>query len=580
MADSAYQAFVEVLPDFSNFNTAATRQMSSALGTAGVAGGQAMNGGILASVPKLAGPLVAAVAALGIGRLIGETIGNGIRFGLDGIDLASDLNESFNATKVTFGAEVSAQITALGSDAATRLGLTSRAFNEIATQFSAFASTVRSENPASFIDELTTRGADFASVYNLEVNDALSLFQSGLAGETEPLRKFGLDLSAASVEAFAYANGIGVVGRELTEAEKVQARYGLLMAQTAATQGDFANTSDDLANQQRILAASYEEAQTKLGTALLPTMLLFTQLANDTLIPLLNDVVEKVGPQLATALTDAAPAFVELVEAVAPLIPDLVTLSVELLPPLLQLLTLWAEYTGGIVGYVSALIDLLQGDSTFSEYQNEVAGLTGAFGDVIRVTNAVGQWLAQFVADTAANLGRFVETARAGVAGFVGFFASLPGNVLASVGDLGNLLYSSGRSLIQGFINGINAMLQPIRNAVNGVMSTVSGFFPRSPAKYGPFSGAGWASVQKSGRALFEQFDSGFDGELGSRVSLSGLSVPVGTVSNGGGALSSSGSFINNGTIQVTDEKALVAEVEARKRRANALAGIGAGLVA
>ena len=39
-------------------------------------------------------------------------------------------------------------------------------------------------------------------------SDALALFQSGLAGETEPLRKFGIDLSAAAVEAHAIATGI------------------------------------------------------------------------------------------------------------------------------------------------------------------------------------------------------------------------------------------------------------------------------------------------------------------------------------------------------------------------------------
>ena len=64
---------------------------------------------------------------------------------------------------------------------------------------------------------------------NLDVNQAAELFQSGLAGETEPLRKFGIDLSAAAVEASAYANGIAKAGKPLTEQQKVQARYALLM---------------------------------------------------------------------------------------------------------------------------------------------------------------------------------------------------------------------------------------------------------------------------------------------------------------------------------------------------------------
>jgi len=107
---------------------------------------------------------------------------------------------------------------------------------------------------------------------NLEVSEAAGLFQSGLAGETEPLRRFGIDLSAASVQAFAYKNGIAEAGEELTEQEKVQARYASLMEQTSKTQGDFANTSDSLANRQRVLNARWDDARAKLGRGLLPVV--------------------------------------------------------------------------------------------------------------------------------------------------------------------------------------------------------------------------------------------------------------------------------------------------------------------
>jgi len=58
----------------------------------------------------------------------------------------------------------------------------------------------------------------------------------------------------------------------MTEAEKVQARYGLIMEQTAQMSGDFANTSDGLANSQRILAAEMENAKATIGEALVPVM--------------------------------------------------------------------------------------------------------------------------------------------------------------------------------------------------------------------------------------------------------------------------------------------------------------------
>jgi len=502
MADSWQTAWVEVVPEFSSsFRRAANSEMTSVLGSAGTAGGavagQNMSGGILGSIPKLAGPLLAAFAALGIGKFIGEAIGNGIRFGIEGIDLASGLAEQQNAVQVAFGA-ISDDILALSKEAPQNLNLTEAAFDQLAVRFSSFSKTIAGDggDAAKIIQQLTQRGADFASVYDIEASAALELFQSGLAGETEPLRKFGVDLSAATTASFAYANGIAETGKELTEQQKIQARYGSLIAQTQITEGDLANTSGSLANQQRQLAVAFETAQTKLGTALLPTMLLFTQLANDTLIPILNDVIEQVGPQLATALAESAPAFVELVQAVAPLLPDLVSLAVAVLPPLLSLFTLLAQDTTAFFGTVTALGSWIAGDTSFADFQTTLGGLSGVFGFVVQAVNNGYMAIVGFdngVRSVVGSLGSFIGT--------------IPSTILSAIGNLGSLLVSSGRALIQGFIDGINAMLAPI----TGVMNFVASFFPNSPADRGPFSGSGWTRIYDSGAAVVQQFSSGLN---------------------------------------------------------------------
>lgn len=274
------------------------------------------------------GNLLADLAFAG-GRKIGQGIQLGVSFAFDGIGLASDLNESINATNVSFGTEISAQLQKLGQDAPQRLGLTRRSFAQFATQFSAFAKTIRRDNPTEFIDQLTNRGADFASVFNLEVADALQLFQSGLAGETEPLRRYGLDLSAATVEAYAYASGIGTVGEELTEQEKVQARWGALLEQTAVVQGDNANTAGELAGQQRRLAAGMEEAQTRLGQFFLPAFQGFVSYANSDILPVFGNIVDKVGPILAGALETASPKMQELLDKAGPLAEKFATMAAE-----------------------------------------------------------------------------------------------------------------------------------------------------------------------------------------------------------------------------------------------------------
>jgi hypothetical protein len=65
--------------------------------------------------------------------------------------------------------------------------------------------------------------------------------------------------------------------KELSAAAKAQATYALIMEQTTLAQGDFARTSDGLANQQKILSSTFEDIKAKVGTGLLPLMTTLTQ---------------------------------------------------------------------------------------------------------------------------------------------------------------------------------------------------------------------------------------------------------------------------------------------------------------
>lgn len=196
-----------------------------------------------------------------------------VNFAKSTVAAASDLGESINAVNVTFG-EAADGILALGENAASAVGLSAREFNAFAVQFSGFTQQIAGAGGdiAQVTDDLTTRIADFASVMNMDVPEAAQVFQSALAGETEPIRRFGIDMSAAAVEAHALATGLVASKSEMTEAIKVQARYSLLMASTNKVAGDFANTSDSLANQQRILAARMDDAKATIGAAMIPAL--------------------------------------------------------------------------------------------------------------------------------------------------------------------------------------------------------------------------------------------------------------------------------------------------------------------
>lgn len=217
------------------------------------------------------------------------------KFGKDAVGAASELNESINAVNVVFG-DAAEGVLAIGANSAKSLGLSKNEFNGLAVKFSSFASTVAGPggDVAKTLSDMSTRAADFASVMNLDVSESAAIFQSALAGETEPIRKYGIDLSAATVETFAYAHGIGVAGEELTAAQKTQATYALLMESTNKTAGDFVNTSDSLANSQRIAKASFEDSKAAIGAGLLPVMA--------AIMPVVQKVAEWFGDKLPKAV--------------------------------------------------------------------------------------------------------------------------------------------------------------------------------------------------------------------------------------------------------------------------------------
>ncbi len=113
---------------------------------------------------------------------------------------------------------------------------------------------------------------DMASFYNLDVADAFQKLQSGISGEVEPLKRLGILVNENTVKEYAYAHGIARRGEELTNSQKVMARYGVIMEQTSKAQGDMARTLDSPANKLRAMKARLEEAAIAFGTLLLPVV--------------------------------------------------------------------------------------------------------------------------------------------------------------------------------------------------------------------------------------------------------------------------------------------------------------------
>lgn len=263
-------------------------------------------GKVLGDVGKIAGGFLAANVVAGAGQKVLGFIG-------DSISAASDLGESMNAVNKIFG-ESQKVILDWGKNNANAFGLSQREFNQLAVPLGAGLKNAGLDlaTTADLTIKLTERASDMASVFNTDVGEALAAIQAGLRGEADPLERFGVGLSAAKVEAHALAMTGKDVASSLTDQEKMLARVDLLMQQTASTQGDFASTSDELANKTRIQQARMEELQATIGEKLIPVQLAIT----DAKLKMVELLTTKVIPTLEDLYVQHYPALMSIVDTV------------------------------------------------------------------------------------------------------------------------------------------------------------------------------------------------------------------------------------------------------------------------
>ena len=206
-----------------------------------------------------------------------------IEFGKAAIGVASDLNEVQNVVDTTFGTEGAIRINEWARNAA-------EAFGESELQAKQFTSTLGAMFKSMGVGQadmeemsmsLAGLAGDMASFYNLDPTEAFEKLRSGISGETEPLKQLGINMSVANLEAFALSEGITEAYTSMTQAEQATLRYQYIMSATADAQGDFSNTSDSLANQQRILQLEIQTLAAEIGQDLMPIALEILTIARD-----------------------------------------------------------------------------------------------------------------------------------------------------------------------------------------------------------------------------------------------------------------------------------------------------------
>jgi hypothetical protein len=187
------------------------------------------------------------------------------------ITASSDITEATNLMQVVFG-DASKEILADSDKMAAAFGNSKKEYLDAAGMFGGIFKQMGygQAETAKLSVAMVHLADDMSSQKNISFADSLIKIKGGLTGESESLKSVGVLIDEATVKQYAYAHGVAAMGAELTQAQKVQARMGVLTAALADAQGDHARTANEVAGAMKGLSGRVENLAADLGKTLEP----------------------------------------------------------------------------------------------------------------------------------------------------------------------------------------------------------------------------------------------------------------------------------------------------------------------
>lgn len=230
------------------------------------------------------------------------------------VDLASQLTEVQNVVDTTFG-DMASKVDDFTKTSIQDLGMSELTVKQISSRFQALGTPIgisseqvangtavankalmsqnntlykTTDSMADMSLNLTRLAGDMASFYDVDQADVAKSLQSIFSGTIAPLRRYGLDLTQATLSEWAMKNGLDANIKSMTQAEKVLLRYNYVMANTQAAQGDFAKTANTWANSVRVLKQEFQAWGSIIGSVIINALKPFVQALSKVMLKVIS----------------------------------------------------------------------------------------------------------------------------------------------------------------------------------------------------------------------------------------------------------------------------------------------------
>lgn len=420
------------------------------------------------------------------------------------VNAASDFDENLNKISVAFG-DSADDVKAWADTATESFGLSMNQALEATSLFGDMATSmgISQSEAASMSTSLAGLAGDMASFKNIGIDEAMTALNGVFTGETESLKQLGIVMTEVNLQEFA--DGLGLVYDDMTQAEKVQLRYNYVMAMSKNAIGDYARTSDGTANSMRTFQASVENLAITLGQNLLPIVTPIIQKATEMVnaFAAADPELQQLVLKIAGIAAAAGPALLVIGKMVS--VFGSVSGAIGLLGGKISSLggmgsAISAVFTaitspiGIAVAAIAALVAAFAYLMTTNEgFRNSIMQTVSTIGQslmpiiqalmpviqniatVLATTiSSVLQALAPVLAQIVMMIGQIVATVAPLIAQLVSQLAPILTTIIQTVGNIVSAVLPPVITIINAIMGAIEELLPPIMSVLSTVIDVVS----------------------------------------------------------------------------------------------------------
>jgi hypothetical protein len=209
---------------------------------------------------------------------------------------ASNFEAEFEGVNQVFK-DAAGSVQDFAETAAATAGLSATEALRAAKTFGLFATGagLSVQEASKFSTTLVQLAGDLGSFNDLPTADALAAIQSGLMGQAEPLRVFGVFLDDLSLKNELFEMTGQKVTGTLTSQQKMIAAYSQILKDTTVQQGDFVKYQETLGNQLKIVDKEFQNLIRDIGMILIPVIA--------EAMPVIRAMAVEIGEKLKNAIS-------------------------------------------------------------------------------------------------------------------------------------------------------------------------------------------------------------------------------------------------------------------------------------